>query len=70
MPAVGLSELELASLPAVLAGPVLRRLTRRDVAVWIAVSSGAALQLKVRRPGGPAVASSPPVTPVRVGVAL
>ena len=63
--------LPLGTLPGLVAGPVLRRLTRTEVSVWVACVAPDVLTLTVRRrtPGGP-----PPtvvsVSPSRVGANL
>ena len=53
--------------PVILAGPILRRLTRTQVSVWVAVSSGGELQFRVRRDGEPASEQVFAGTPIRVG---
>src|SRR5688572_1340695 len=58
-----------AQLPVVLCGPIVRRLTRTRVQVWVALSTGDAVQLNVFAPAGNAT-TSPPVAPLRVGQAL
>jgi hypothetical protein len=69
--AVDATPLDVASLPAVLAGPVLRRLTRTQMAVWAALSRGADVTLTVRLAGQPATeTAAAAVTPTRVGANL
>ena len=45
--AVDATPLELSQLPAVLAGPILRRLTRTSVTVWMALSRSDGVTLTV-----------------------
>jgi hypothetical protein len=64
--AVDSSPLNVATLPAVLAGPVLRRLTRTHVTVWFALSRPDGVTLHVRVSGaGPEVTAT--ASPVQVG---
>jgi hypothetical protein len=65
--AVDDTALNVAHLPAVLAGPVLRRLTRTSVAVWVALSRSDDVTLTVRLASDPAQSSSATATPLRVG---
>jgi hypothetical protein len=65
--AVDATALDVAHLPAVLAGPVLRRLTRTSVAVWVALSRPDDVTLTVRLASDPAQVSSATATPLRVG---
>ncbi|CAN5259191.1 hypothetical protein BH18ACT12_BH18ACT12_09010 [soil metagenome] len=60
----------LASLPGIVAGPVLRRLTRQTVSVWVACVAPDPITLTVRRhtPGGPT--TSVTTQPTRVGANL
>jgi hypothetical protein len=64
---VDATPLDLATLPAVLAGPVLRRLTRTDVSVWLALSRPDEVTLHVREAGAPATEVTATATPTRVG---
>ena len=60
--------LDVAALPAVLAGPVLRRLTRTQVSVWVALSRGSDVTLRLRVTGQPGTeVAAATVSPVRVG---
>lgn len=60
--------LDVGTLPAVLAGPVLRRLTRTQVSVWVALSRGSDVTLHVRLAGQPATEEvTATATPTRVG---
>jgi hypothetical protein len=59
--------LDLSAMPSVLAGPILRRLTRTTVAVWVAASTSADVNLHVRRSGAPATELQVTVTPTRIG---
>jgi hypothetical protein len=65
--AVDTTALDVAHLPAILAGPVLRRLTRTSVAVWVALSRPDDVTLTVRLAANPALFSSATATPLRVG---
>ena len=65
--AVDATALDVAHLPAVLAGPVLRRLTRTSVAVWVALSRPGDVTLTVHLASDPAQSSSVTATPLRVG---
>ncbi len=58
--------LSVASLPGIVAGPIVRRLTNTDVSVWVAVIDPRAITLKVRERagGGETVVTS---SPTRVG---
>jgi hypothetical protein len=60
--------LQVGSLPGIVAGPVLRRLTRTSVSVWVACVAPDALTLRVRRraPGGPP-GTTVTAQPTRVG---
>ncbi len=55
-------------LPVVVCGPIIRRLTRTSVSVWVALSRGSDVTLDVTQAGN-AIGSSTE-TPVRVGVRL
>lgn len=59
--------LSIASLPAVLAGPVVRRLTRTDVSVWLAVSRPDDITLHVQPAGQSAPSTAATATPLQVG---
>lgn len=63
--------LDLGSLPRIVCGPVLRRLTRTSVSVWVACLEPDPITLTVRRreAGGPPPASVT-TTPTRVGAKL
>jgi hypothetical protein len=63
--------LSLASLPGIVAGPVLRRLTRTSVSVWVACVAADPITLTVRRHtvGGPPPTSMT-VQPTQVGANL
>lgn len=63
--------LSLPSLPGIVAGPVLRRLTRDSVSVWVACVAPDPLTLLVRRraAGGPPETTAT-VQPTRVGANL
>lgn len=65
------SPLVVASLPGIVAGPVLRRLTRTSVSVWVACTAADPITLRVRRHGasGPTPTSTT-VQPTRVGANL
>jgi hypothetical protein len=62
--------LDIGQLPAVLAGPILRRLTRTLVTVWLALSRGEDVTLTVRDAADATQNSSVTATPVQVGVHL
>jgi hypothetical protein len=68
--AVDTSALDIAGLPAVLAGPVLRCLTRTSVSVWLALSRADDVTLHVQAAGDPTQSVSATATPVRVGSSL
>ena len=59
--------IDAGGLPSVLAGPILRRLTRTDVAVWLAASRPDAVTLRVNPAGQAAPATTGTATPTRVG---
>jgi hypothetical protein len=61
--------LDTTALPAVVAGPILRRLTRTSVTVWVALSTGSDVVLHVRRAGA-ATDQSLQTSPVRIGTSL
>jgi hypothetical protein len=65
--ALDTAPLDLSSKPAVLAGPIFRRLTRTSVAVWIAVRLPQDVTFHVRRSGAPATEAQVTVTPARIG---
>ena len=65
--ALDAAPLDLGTLPVVLAGPILRRLTRGDVSVWVALGVDDDVTLHVRRSGAPATETQTTVTPIRVG---
>jgi hypothetical protein len=62
--------LSLASMPGLVAGPILRRLTRTSVSVWVACVADDAITLTVRRraPGGPTATVE--TQPTKVGAHL
>ncbi|ONH60007.1 hypothetical protein CcI49_15010 [Frankia sp. CcI49] len=63
--------LQVAALPGIIAGPVLRRVTRTKVSVWLALSRPDPVTLHVRRAGVPASEiAAGSATPVRVGGSL
>lgn len=65
--------LDIASLPGVVAGPVLRRLTGSEVSVWVATVAPDPITLTVTRVGSNPPAPAPTVVtaqPARVGVNL
>jgi hypothetical protein len=62
--------LNVASLPGIVAGPVVRRLTRTSVSVWVACVAPDQLTLKVRRRGAPAPETTVTAAPARVGANL
>jgi hypothetical protein len=57
--------LNTASLPAVLAGPILRRLTRTSVCVWVALSKSNPIRLHVLNNDQEVTTAG--ITPVKVG---
>ena len=63
--------IDVTALPAVLAGPMIRRLTRTQVSVWVALSRGDDVTLTVRREeppdGAPIVEVSATTKPLRIG---
>jgi hypothetical protein len=63
--AIDATPFDPTALPAVVAGPVLRRLTRTSVTVWAALTVGSDVTLHVRRPGG--AEQTVQATPVQVG---
>ena len=61
--------LSLGSLPGIVAGPILRRLTRTSVSVWVACVAPDPITLKVRnRAGGPETTAT--MQPAKVGTHL
>ena len=64
--------LDLGSLPGIVCGPVLRRLTRTSVSVWVACLEPDPITLTVRRrgAGAPPPPTSVTSTPTRVGANL
>ncbi len=68
--AVDATPLDVATLPAVLAGPILRRLTRTTVSVWVALSRGDDVTLAVQVAGDATQSTSATVAPVHVGTSL
>lgn len=62
--------LDPAALPRMLAGPILRQLTRNSVTVWAALSSGGEVTLDVRPSGAGDFAPISSAKPVRVGRSL
>jgi len=69
--ALDANPLNVGALPAILAGPVLRRLTRTKVSVWVALTRGSDVSLAVRVAGQPITEIvSAPMTPLRVGTNL
>ncbi len=63
--------LDLGSFPGIVCGPVLRRLTRTSVSVWVACLEPDPITLTVRRRGaGSLPAASVTTTPTRVGANL
>ena len=62
--------LPISSLPRIVCGPVLRRLTRASVSVWVACLEPDPITLTVRRRGAGPAPPSVTVTPTRVGANL
>lgn len=63
--------LDTNTLPAVLAGPVLRRVTRSQMSVWVGLSLGSEVTVHVRVAGQPATeVTGTPATPTQVGLHL
>lgn len=62
--------LVVAGLPIVLCGPIVRRLTRRSVTVWMALSDGSDVTLAVTDAGTGAAMGTVTASPTRVGQAL
>jgi hypothetical protein len=62
--------LDPAQLPVLLCGPIVRRLTRRSVTVWAALSSGSDVTLTVTDAAAGAAVGAVTATPTRVGQAL
>jgi hypothetical protein len=62
--------ISVASLPGIVAGPVLRRLSRQSVSVWVACVAPDPLTLKVRRHGASDPETSVTTPPTRVGANL
>ena len=63
--------LDLEALPGIVCGPVLRRLTRTSVSVWVACLEPDPITLTVRRRGvGAPPEASVTTTPTRVGANL
>jgi len=58
-----------AQLPVVVCGPIVRRLTRTRVNIWVALSTGDPVQLTVFDQGNTAT-QGPQVAPTRIGKAL
>ncbi len=58
-----------AQLPVVVCGPIVRRLTRTRVNIWVALSTGDSVQLTVFDPAN-AATQGPQVVPTRMGKAL
>lgn len=61
--------LDVGALPGIVCGPVVRRLTRTQVSIWLATVAPDPITLTVREVGGSA-ASSVTATPARVGSQL
>ena len=59
--------LSVNTLPVLLAGPVLRRLTRNSVAVWAALSAAGDVTLHVQQLGQPGTEQTTTATPARLG---
>lgn len=69
--ALDATPLDVAGLPPIVAGPVLRRVDRTHASVWLALVRGDDVALHVRRAGQPATeVSTAPVAPVQVGAHL
>src|SRR4051794_8055601 len=63
--------LDIATLPAVVAGPVLRRVTRTQASVWLALTRSSDVTMHVRVAGQAATeVTSAAITPTRVGANL
>src|SRR5205085_338757 len=60
----------LATLPWVLAGPILRKVTSKSVTVWVALKETATLVLSVTDDNNKEVAVSTPRNTVAVGASL
>ncbi len=59
--------LNLDGLPAVLAGPMVRRLTRTDVTVWVALRLSDDVTLNIRPAGSADLPVTTTVSPTRIG---
>ena len=59
--------IDLNTLPILLAGPILRRLTRTKIAIWAALSVSDDVTLHVQQLGQSATEQTVTATPVRVG---
>ena len=60
--------LDIQALPAILAGPIVRRLTRTSVCIWVALSRGDPVTLHIMLGGANEVkTNNMPSTPVQVG---
>lgn len=69
--ALDATPLDPASLPAIVAGPILRAVTRARAAVWIALTDGSPVTLHLRPAGQPAgEVAAGTFTPVQVGSRL
>jgi len=66
---VQFSQADISGLPAVLAGPILRRLTRHRIAVWLATSNGGMVELTVTD-ATTSDSHSVSAAPIRVGAHL
>ena len=62
--------LDVAALPAVIGGPILRRLTRTSVTVWLALTRPSDVTVHVRVVGQPASEVTVTGAPIRVGTSL
>lgn len=56
----------LANLPLILAGPMLRKVTRRSVSVWLALREERTVQLHIRRLPPAPVPPSEPIVPIGI----
>jgi hypothetical protein len=70
--------LDVGSLPQILAGPIVRRVSKSNIAIWVALRNSASVTLEVIQPANPNATpplpkislSSLPVNTVQIGQAL
>ena len=57
--------LDVGSLPQILAGPIVRRVSKSNIAIWVALRNSASVTLEVIQPANPN--ATPPLPKISLG---